>query len=116
MTCTLGTLRRDVCPFNEGRARVSEVRRYRHRVAKRRPDRWVTGQAISLSEAAYGGPVCDPAAPDPVHAWITFHDGSHEVEARVLAHTERAVLVEWGFGQGADCAWVWRDAARATTP
>lgn len=84
--------------------------RYRHRVAKRRWDRWVTGSAVSLPEAAYGGPVYDLAAPDPVLAWVTFPDRVLEVEARALAYTNRAVLVEWGFGQGADTAWVWRDA------
>ncbi|KTR11062.1 hypothetical protein [Curtobacterium citreum] len=66
-----------------------------------------------MPEAAYGGPVYDLAAPDPVHAWISFHDGTHELEGRVISYTDRAVLVEWGFGQGADCAWVWRDAVRA---
>lgn len=81
-------------------------------MANRRRDRWALGAALSLPEAAYGGPVYDLAEPNPVLAWITFSDRSLEVEARVIAYTERAVLVEWGFGQGAECAWVWRDAVR----
>ncbi|PZF56792.1 hypothetical protein DEJ23_09615 [Curtobacterium sp. MCSS17_008] len=44
---------------------------------------------------------------------MQFPDRILEVEGRVLAHTDRAVLVEWGFGQAADCAWVWRDAVRS---
>lgn len=86
---------------------------YRHRVAKRRRDRWATGPAVSLPEAAYGGPVYDLAEPDPALAWVTFPDRVLEVEGRVLAYTDRAVLFEWGFGQAADCVWLWRDAASA---
>lgn len=81
-------------------------------MAKRRRDRWILDHAVSLPEAAYGGPVYDLPTPDPVLAWITFPDRHLEVEGRVIAYTERAVLVEWGFGRGADCAWVWRDAVR----
>jgi len=81
-------------------------------VAKRRRDRWALGPALSLPEAAYGGPVYDLAEPDPVLAWVTFPDRSLEVEARAIAYTDRAVLVEWGFSQAAECAWVWRDAVR----
>lgn len=55
----------------------------------------------------------DLPKPDPVLAWVTFANHVLEVEARALAYTERAVLVEWGFGQGSDTAWVWRDAVRA---
>lgn len=93
-------------------AALSEVPRYRGRLARRRRDRWTLGPALSLPEAAYGGPVYDLAEPDPVLAWVTFPDRYLEVEARVLAYTERAVLVEWGFSQAAECAWVWRDAVR----
>lgn len=92
---------------------MSEVPRYRRRVAKRRRDRWATGPAVSLPEAAYGGPVYDLATPDPVLAWVTFSDRMLEVEARVLAHTERAVLVEWGFGQAGESDRIWRDAVRS---
>jgi hypothetical protein len=35
---------------------------------------------------------------------VTFPNRSLEVEARVIAYTERAVLVEWGFGQAAGLA------------
>jgi len=80
---------------------VSVAGRYRHRVVRRRRDRWAVGPALSLPEAAYGGPVYDLAEPDPVLAWVTFRDRSLEVEARVIAYTERAVLVEGGLtGRG----------------
>lgn len=81
-------------------------------MARCRRDRWALGPAVSLPEAAYGGPVFDLPAPDPVLVWLTFADRVIEVEARVIALTDRAVLLEWGFGQAAACAWVWRDAVR----
>jgi hypothetical protein len=81
-------------------------------VAKRRRDRWALGPALSLPEAAYGGPVFDLPTPDPVLAWLHFTDRALEVEAQVIAWTDRAVLVEWGFGQSAESAWVWRDAVK----
>ncbi len=84
-------------------------------MAKRRRDRWALGDAYSLPELARGGPEVDLHEPDPVLAWVQFPDRVLEVEARALAYTERAVLVEWGFGQGADTAWVWRDAVRPRT-
>ncbi len=49
-------------------------------------------------------------------AWVTSPERSLEVEARVIAYTERAVLVEWGFSQAAECAWVWRDAVSRVQP
>jgi hypothetical protein len=84
-------------------------------MALRRRDRWSLGPALSLPEAAHGSPVYDLAEPDLVLAWVTFPDRCIEVEARVIAYTERAVLVEWGFGQASESAWVWRDAACLTT-
>jgi len=81
-------------------------------MARRRRDRWALGPAVSLPEAAYGGPVLDLSVPDPVLVWLTFTDRVLEVEARVIAWTDRAVLVEWGRGQAAECACVWRDAVR----
>jgi len=83
-------------------------------MARRRRDRFTLGPAYSLPEAARGGPEVDLPVPDPVFAWVQFTDRILEIEARVLAHTERAVLVEWGFGQTADCAWVWRDAVQSS--
>lgn len=82
-------------------------------MAKRRRDRWALGGAFSLPVAARGGPEVDLLVPDLVLAWLQFADRILEVEARVIAYTERAVLVEWGFGQGSDTAWVWRDAVRS---
>jgi hypothetical protein len=81
-------------------------------MAHRRRDRWVLGPALSLPEAAYGGPVYDLPTPDPVLVWLQFPDRALEVEAHVIAWTDRAVLVEWGFGQAAETAWLWRDAVR----
>lgn len=79
-------------------------------MARRRRDRWTASTALSLPEAAYRGPVMDLPVPDPVLAWVPFVDGIRQVEAGVIAYTEVAVLVEWGHGQAADCAWIWRDA------
>ncbi|WIB16287.1 hypothetical protein DEJ34_03900 [Curtobacterium sp. MCPF17_050] len=58
----------------------------------------------------------DLPTPDPVLVWLQFPDRALEVEADVIAWTDRAFLVEWGFGQAADCAWVWRDAMRPRGP
>lgn len=82
-------------------------------MARRRRDRWALGPAFSLPELARGGPDYDVLPPDPVLAWLQFPDRILEVEAHVIAYTERAVLVEWGFSQAAECAWVWRDAVRS---
>ena len=81
----------------------------------RRRDRWSLGPALTLPEAARGGPDYDVDPPDPVLAWVQFPDRTLEVEACVIAYTERAALVEWGFGQAKECAWVWRDAVRPRT-
>lgn len=81
-------------------------------MARRRRERWALGPALSLPEAARGGPDFDVVPPDPVLAWVQFSDRILEVEAQVIAHTERAVFVEWGLRQGAECAWVWRDNVR----
>jgi len=82
-------------------------------MARRRRDRWTLGPAFSLPELARGGPDYDVVPPDPVLAWLQFPDRILEVEAHVIAYTECAVLVEWGFSQAAECAWVWRDAVRS---
>lgn len=80
-------------------------------MARRRRDRRSLGPALSLLEAAYGGPVYDLPVPDPVLARVSLPNRSLEVQAQVIAYTERAVLVEGGgIGQAADTAWVWRDA------
>jgi hypothetical protein len=84
-------------------------------MARRRRDRWALGPALSLPEAAYGGPVFDLPAPDPVLVWLQFADRALEVEAHVIAWTDRAALVEWGSPQAAESAWVWRDAVRRRT-
>lgn len=81
-------------------------------MAKRRRDRWALGPAYSLPEVARGGPDYDVSPPDPVLCWLQYPARILEIEARAIAYTERAALVECGFGQAADCAWVWRDAVR----
>ena len=81
----------------------------------RRRDRWSLGPALTLPEAARGGPDYDVDPPDPVLAWVQFPDRALEVEAQFIAYTERAVLVEWGFGQAKECAWVWRDAVSSAS-
>lgn len=67
------------------------------------------------AQPARGGlrrPGLRPPAAGP-RAWLQFPDRTLEVEARVIAWTERAVLVEWGFGQAAETAWLWWDAVRS---
>ncbi|MBA8988956.1 hypothetical protein FHW23_000188 [Curtobacterium pusillum] len=81
-----------------------------------RRDRWTLGPAYSLPETARGGVEVDLPEPDPVLAWLQFSDRILEVEARVIAYTQRAVLIEWGFGQATDCAWILRDAVRPPEP
>lgn len=81
-------------------------------MARRHRDRRALGPAFSLPEAARGGANCDVMPPDPVLGWLQFPDPILEVEAHVIAYTDRAVSVEWGFGQAAECAWMWRDAVR----
>ncbi len=75
---------------------MSVGRHYRRLVAKRRHDRWTLCDGFSLPEVAHGGPEVYLLVSDPVRAWVQFPDRILEIEARVLAHTERAVLVEWG--------------------
>jgi hypothetical protein len=84
-------------------------------MARRRRDRWALGPAFPFPEAARGGPDYDVLLPDPdpVPAWVQFPDRILEIEARAIAYTERAKLVECGFSQAAECAWVWRDAVQA---
>ncbi len=84
-------------------------------MARRRRDRWALGPAFSPPEAARGGPDCDVVSPHPLLAWVQFRDRILEVGTHVIAYTQRVVLVEWGFSQAAECAWVWvwRDAIRS---
>jgi len=79
-------------------------------MGRRRRDRWSMGPALALPEAARGGPDYDVCPPDPVLASVQLPDRTLEVEAHVIAYMERAVLVEWGFGQAKECARVWRNA------
>jgi hypothetical protein len=57
----------------------------------------VPEEAVSLPADARGGPVSDVVPPTPVHAWIrTYHGVDRRVEAKAIAATGDAVLIEWG--------------------
>jgi hypothetical protein len=81
-------------------------------VARRRRDRWVPPIAASLPPEARGGPCVDECPPRPVRAWIQTPHDQIRVDAVALSATPDAVLIEWGFGQAATAAWVWRSAVR----
>lgn len=82
-------------------------------MSQRRRGRWVPEEAVSLPADARGGPVGDVVPPAPVHAWIrTFRGVDRRVEAKAIAATGDAVLIEWGSGQAATAAWVWRAAVK----
>lgn len=79
----------------------------------RRRGRWLPEEAVSIPQEARGGPVGDVRPPAPVWAWIrTYRGVDRRVEARAIAATTDAVLVEWGSGQAATVAWVWRAAVK----
>ncbi len=81
-------------------------------MARRLRDRWALGPAYPLPKLARGGPEINLPIPDPVLAWVQLPDHILEVEARVLALTEKAALVECGFSRAADYAWFRCDALR----
>jgi hypothetical protein len=79
----------------------------------RRHGRWVPEEAVSIPQEARGGPVRDVRPAAPVWAWIrTYRGVDRRVEARAIAATADAVLIEWGRGQAATAAWVWRAAVK----
>jgi hypothetical protein len=79
----------------------------------RRRGRWVPEEAVSIPQEARGGPVGDVRPAVPVWAWIrTYHGVDRRVEAKAIAATADAVLIEWGSGQAATAAWVWRAAVK----
>ncbi len=81
-------------------------------MARRRRDRWLPPEATSLPIEARGGPAVDVDPPQAVRAWVQTTTEQIRVDARALCATPDAVLVEWGFGQAATSAWVWRSAVR----
>jgi hypothetical protein len=82
-------------------------------MGQRRRGRWVPEEAVSLPADARGAPVSDVRPPAPVHAWIrTYRGVDRRVEAKAIAATNDAVLIEWGSGQAATAAWVWRAAVK----
>lgn len=85
-------------------------------MARRRRDRWVPDEAVSLPREARGGPVVDVVPPAPVRAWIRTRDGQdRRVDAAAIAASSDAVLIEWGSGQAGTAAWVWRTAVKHRT-
>jgi hypothetical protein len=88
-------------------------------MGRRRSNRWSPPRAVSLPEDARGGPALELHPRMPVRAWLhTVDDKELRVDAVALWATPDAVLVEWGHGQAAESAWVWRAAVkhRSTTP
>jgi len=82
-------------------------------MGRRRSNRWSPPRAVSLPEDARGGPVLEVQPRQPVRAWLhTVDDKELRVDAHALWATPDAVLVEWGFGQAAESAWVWRAAVK----
>jgi hypothetical protein len=82
-------------------------------MSQRRRGRWLPDEAVSLPVDARGGPVIDVVPPAPVRAWIrTFEGEDRRVEARAIAVSSDAVLIEWGRGQAATAAWAWRAAVK----
>lgn len=82
-------------------------------MGSRRRDRWAPDEAVSLPREARGGPVVDVAPPAPVRAWIRTRAGrDRRIEARAIAASSDAVLIEWGSGQAATATWVWRAAVK----
>lgn len=81
-------------------------------MARRRRDRWRPPAAISIPREARGHRVTDVTPPLPVRVWLQTTERQIRVEAIATAATADAVLVEWGFGQAKEAAWVWRSAVR----
>jgi hypothetical protein len=82
-------------------------------MGRRRSNRWSPPRAVSLPDDARGGPVVEEDPRRPVRAWLhTVDDKELRVDAYALWSTPDAVLVEWGFGQAAESAWVWRSAVK----
>lgn len=82
-------------------------------MGRRRSNRWSPPRAVSLPEDARGGPALELRPRRPVRAWLhTVDDKELRVDAVALWATPDAVLVEWGHGQAAESAWVWRAAVK----
>lgn len=82
-------------------------------MGQRRRGRRLPEEAVSIPQEARGGPVGDVRPPVTVWAWIrTYRGVDRRVEAKAIAATGDAVLVEWGSGQAATAAWVWRTAVK----
>lgn len=73
-------------------------------MARRRCDRWALGPALSLPRQPTADPSSTYPCPTQCSCGSPSPDRHLEVEGRVIAHTDRAVLVEWGFSQAAECA------------
>jgi hypothetical protein len=67
---------------------------------------------VGLSQAELEGrPVVEEETPVPVTAWVRYPETAVQVEGRVIAHTSRAVLVQYTTHGGAThSVWVWGSA------
>jgi len=81
-------------------------------MARRRRDRWLPPEAVSVPREARGERPTDLTPPLPVRAWLQTTERQIRVDAIATAVTDDAVLVEWGFGQARTAAWVWRAAVK----
>lgn len=77
-------------------------------------------EPISLSDQELGkpdSPVRVLEEPIPVDAWVRFPETPVLAEARAVAHTPKAVLVEFDLGDGhTHRCWVWASAVTRTAP
>lgn len=73
----------------------------------------VRPKPISLTPQEAGDQVREAREPVDVTAWVRFPESPIEVDARAIAWTERAVLVEFRMHSGATHqAWVWASAVK----
>ena len=72
----------------------------------------ITPRPVGLSaEELEGRPVAEGDTPVPVTAWVRYPQTADQVEGRVIAHTSRAVLVQYtAHGGATHLVWVWGSA------
>jgi hypothetical protein len=110
-------------PFDYDR-RVGTNRRYADRIGEqfaRRIDQVaVRPQPISLTDDELDkerSTVRAAAEPIPVVAWVRFPETPIRAEARAVAWTDRAVLIEWEHADGRTLrCWVWASAVQRQEP
>ncbi|BDI23196.1 hypothetical protein [Herbiconiux sp. L3-i23] len=74
----------------------------------------IRAEPVSLERAQVGEQVTQATRENKVIAWVPFRsEAIAEIEGRVLAWTERAVLVEFEMKDGRTRrSWVWAGAVR----